>query len=95
MLKLRALLVLDLPEEALFDVGLMRKDIGLALAMARDLGIRLSSTDAAEGMLTRADELGYEHQDIAALFDASHVPATVPIGAEAEEDEPVRSPRLA
>jgi 3-hydroxyisobutyrate dehydrogenase len=69
MLKLRAPFVLDLPEEAWFDVGLMRKDIGLALAMARDLGIRLPSTDAAEGMLTRAVELGYEHQDIAALFD--------------------------
>jgi 3-hydroxyisobutyrate dehydrogenase-like beta-hydroxyacid dehydrogenase len=33
MLKLRAPLVLDLPQEAWFDVGLMRKDIRLALAV--------------------------------------------------------------
>ena len=69
MLKLRAPLVLDLPQEAWFDVGLMRKDIRLALAMARELGIRLPSTSAADDMLTRAVELGYERRDIAALFE--------------------------
>ena len=70
MLKLRAPLVLDLPKEAWFDVGLMRKDIRLALAMAADLGIRLPSTAVADEMLTRAIELGYEHRDIAGLFEA-------------------------
>ncbi len=69
MLKLRAPLVLDLPEEAWFDVGLMLKDIRLALAMAGDLGIRLPSTGAAAEMLDRAVELGYERRDIAALFE--------------------------
>ena len=69
MLKLRAPLVLDLPEEAWFDVGLMQKDIRLALAMARDLGIRLPSTGVADEMLTRAVQLGYERRDIAALFE--------------------------
>jgi 3-hydroxyisobutyrate dehydrogenase-like beta-hydroxyacid dehydrogenase len=69
MLKLRAPLVLDLPREAWFDVGLMRKDIRLALAMARTLGIPLPSTGVADEMLTRAIELGYEHRDIAALFE--------------------------
>jgi 3-hydroxyisobutyrate dehydrogenase-like beta-hydroxyacid dehydrogenase len=68
MLKLRAPLVLDLPQEAWFDVGLMHKDIRLALAMARDLGIQLPSTAAAGQMLTRAAQLGYQHRDIAALF---------------------------
>jgi 3-hydroxyisobutyrate dehydrogenase-like beta-hydroxyacid dehydrogenase len=68
MLKLRAPLVLDLPQEAWFDVGLMHKDIQLALAMARDLGIQLPSTGVADQMLTRAAQLGYEHRDIAALF---------------------------
>ncbi|MDQ3530998.1 MAG: NAD(P)-dependent oxidoreductase, partial [Actinomycetota bacterium] len=38
MLKLRAPLVLNLPQEAWFDVGLMQKDIRLALAMARPAG---------------------------------------------------------
>ena len=39
MLKARAPLVLDLPEEAWFDVGLMHKDITLALALARELDL--------------------------------------------------------
>jgi 3-hydroxyisobutyrate dehydrogenase-like beta-hydroxyacid dehydrogenase len=69
MLKLRAPLVLDLPQEAWFDVRLMRKDIRLALAMARELGIRLPSTGVVEGVLTEAVELGYERRDIAALFE--------------------------
>jgi 3-hydroxyisobutyrate dehydrogenase-like beta-hydroxyacid dehydrogenase len=68
MLKARVELVLDLPEEAWFDVGLMHKDIRLALAVARDLGIELPSTGVADQMLTRAAQLGYEHRDIAALF---------------------------
>jgi 3-hydroxyisobutyrate dehydrogenase-like beta-hydroxyacid dehydrogenase len=68
MLKLRAPLVLDLPQEAWFDVGLMHKDIRLALAMARDLGIELPSAAVADQMLTRAAQLGYEHRDIAALY---------------------------
>ena len=68
MLKLRAPLVLDLPQEAWFDVRLMRKDIRLALAMARELGIMLPSTGVVEGVLTEAVELGYERRDIAALF---------------------------
>jgi 3-hydroxyisobutyrate dehydrogenase-like beta-hydroxyacid dehydrogenase len=69
MLKLRAPLVLDLPQEAWFDVGLMRKDILLALEVASDLGIRLPSTGAAAEMLTKAVDLGYERRDIAALFE--------------------------
>ena len=69
MLKARAPLVLDLPDDAWFDIGLMHKDIRLALAMAVELGIRLPSTEAADAMLNTATELGYEHRDIAALFE--------------------------
>lgn len=69
MLKLRAPLVLDLPEDAWFDVGLMRKDIGLALEMGRELGLRLPSTVAAAETLDSAVRLGYEDRDIAALFE--------------------------
>ena len=68
MLQLRAPLVLDLPQEAWFDVGLMRKDIRLALAMAREFGIRLPSTGIADEMLTEAVESGYQGRDIAALY---------------------------
>ena len=69
MLKLRAPLVLDLPQEAWFDVGLMRKDIRLALAMAKDLGLGLPSAAAAVEVLDKAVELGYERRDIAALYE--------------------------
>jgi 3-hydroxyisobutyrate dehydrogenase-like beta-hydroxyacid dehydrogenase len=69
MLKARAPLVLDLPEDAWFDVELMHKDIRLALDAAKEIGVPLPSAAAADAMLTRAEELGYEHRDIAALFE--------------------------
>jgi 3-hydroxyisobutyrate dehydrogenase-like beta-hydroxyacid dehydrogenase len=69
MLRLRVPLVLDLPQEAWFDVGLMRKDIGLALAMGSELDLRLPSTAAAAEMLDAAVRLGYERRDIAALLE--------------------------
>jgi 3-hydroxyisobutyrate dehydrogenase-like beta-hydroxyacid dehydrogenase len=68
MLKARAPLVLDLPDEAWFDVGLMRKDIRLALEAAQELEVPLPSARAADEVLTNASELGFEHRDIAALF---------------------------
>ena len=69
MLKARADLVLDLPDEAWFDVSLMQKDIVLALDTARQLRVPLPSAAAADEMLTLARSAGYEHRDIAALFE--------------------------
>jgi 3-hydroxyisobutyrate dehydrogenase-like beta-hydroxyacid dehydrogenase len=69
MLKARVPLVLDLPDQAWFDVGLMHKDIRLALATAREAGVPLPSAGVADEMLARATELGYERRDIAALFE--------------------------
>jgi len=69
MLKARAGLVLDLPEEAWFDVRLMQKDIVLALDAARELRIPLPSAAAADEVLTLARASGYERRDIAALFE--------------------------
>ena len=46
----------------------MHKDIELALAAARDLDIPLPTAQRAEEILERADALGYEHRDLAALF---------------------------
>ena len=68
MLKARGPLVLDLPEDAWFDVELMHKDIRLALGLAGDLNVPLASADVADEALSRAEELGYEKRDIAALF---------------------------
>ncbi len=68
MLKARLPLILDLPDEAWFDVGLMQKDIVLALETARELGVPLPSAAAADEMLTLARAHGHEHHDLAALF---------------------------
>lgn len=69
MLKARVPLVLDRPEETWFDIGLMHKDIRLALAVAREEGVPAASTSLADDVLTRATELGYERRDIAVMFD--------------------------
>ena len=69
MLKARAPLVLDLPEDAWFDIGLMHKDIRLALQTAGELGVPMPSARAVDEVLTRADEVGYERRDLAGLFE--------------------------
>jgi 3-hydroxyisobutyrate dehydrogenase-like beta-hydroxyacid dehydrogenase len=67
MLKARVPLILDSSGEAWFDVDLMHKDIRLALQTADELDVPLRSAHAADEVLTRADELGYGHRDIAVL----------------------------
>jgi 3-hydroxyisobutyrate dehydrogenase-like beta-hydroxyacid dehydrogenase len=68
MLKARAELVLDLPDEAWFDVSLMQKDVALALDTGRELHVPLPSAATADQLLTLARALGYERRDLAALF---------------------------
>jgi 3-hydroxyisobutyrate dehydrogenase-like beta-hydroxyacid dehydrogenase len=69
MLKARAPLLLDLPDTAWFDIGLMQKDIALALDAARQLPVPLPSGATADQVLTVARGLGYERRDLAALFE--------------------------
>jgi 3-hydroxyisobutyrate dehydrogenase-like beta-hydroxyacid dehydrogenase len=69
MLKARVPLVLDLPDEAWFDVGLMQKDVALALDAGRELHVAMPSAAAADEMLTVARSLGYERRDLAALVE--------------------------
>jgi 3-hydroxyisobutyrate dehydrogenase-like beta-hydroxyacid dehydrogenase len=69
MLKARAELVLDLPDDAWFDVDLMQKDIVLALEAARELSVPLPSASTADEVLTFARAAGYEHRDLASLFE--------------------------
>jgi 3-hydroxyisobutyrate dehydrogenase-like beta-hydroxyacid dehydrogenase len=68
MLKARAALVLDLPNEA----GRRRpdaEDVALALDTARRLCVPLPSAAVADELLTVARGLGYERRDLAALFE--------------------------
>jgi 3-hydroxyisobutyrate dehydrogenase-like beta-hydroxyacid dehydrogenase len=68
MLKARAPLVLDPQHEAWFDIGLMQKDIGLALDTARELHVPLPTAGRADERLSIAKSLGYERRDLAAMF---------------------------
>jgi 3-hydroxyisobutyrate dehydrogenase-like beta-hydroxyacid dehydrogenase len=81
MLRARAPLVLDLPEEPWFDVQLMHKDIRLALDAARESDVPLPSAAVADSVLDRAGELGYAHRDIAALLQVLERTAVAPAGA--------------
>jgi 3-hydroxyisobutyrate dehydrogenase-like beta-hydroxyacid dehydrogenase len=81
MLQARAPLVLDLPEQAWFDVQLMHKDIRLALRAGRESKVPLPAASAADSALSLAEELGYGHRDIAGLFQA--LARTAPAGAGA------------
>jgi 3-hydroxyisobutyrate dehydrogenase-like beta-hydroxyacid dehydrogenase len=69
MLKARVPLVLDKPDETWFDVSLMHKDIRLALATARERGVPLPSANVADKVLTQATDAGYEHHDIASIYE--------------------------
>jgi 3-hydroxyisobutyrate dehydrogenase-like beta-hydroxyacid dehydrogenase len=76
MLKARADLVLDPPDEAWFDISFMQKDVALALDTGRELRVPLPSAAAADTVLTLARASGYERSDIAALFGMlSHLTA--------------------
>ncbi|HEX2810373.1 MAG TPA: NAD(P)-dependent oxidoreductase [Kineosporiaceae bacterium] len=67
MLAARAPLLLELPDQAWFDVAQMQKDIRLALDSARDLKVPLPSTSVADDVLSAARMRGYEHRDIAVV----------------------------
>jgi 3-hydroxyisobutyrate dehydrogenase-like beta-hydroxyacid dehydrogenase len=74
MLRARAPLLSDLPDTAWFNIGLMQKDIALALDAGRQLPVPLPSAATADQVLTVARALGYEQRDLAALFEVlAHV----------------------
>jgi 3-hydroxyisobutyrate dehydrogenase-like beta-hydroxyacid dehydrogenase len=78
MLAARVPLLLDLPEQAWFDVAMMQKDIRLALEAGDELAIPLPTAAAADQMLTKARELGYAHRDLAALHQVLATPSAHP-----------------
>jgi 3-hydroxyisobutyrate dehydrogenase-like beta-hydroxyacid dehydrogenase len=67
MLKARAPLVFDLPDEAWFTLALVQKDVELARDVAEGLGVPLPTADRADEVLGLARVLGYERRDLAAL----------------------------
>ena len=81
-MKVRAPLMLDLPEEAWFDVRLMQKDIRLALQAGDALGVLLPAAATTDEILSEARELGYGGRDIAALFQVLARMSGTPDGAD-------------
>ena len=69
MLKARVPLVLDKPDETWFDIELMHKDIRLARQAGDAAATALPTAAVADEMLTRAEQLGFGHRDIAAMHE--------------------------
>jgi 3-hydroxyisobutyrate dehydrogenase-like beta-hydroxyacid dehydrogenase len=60
---------MDLPEQGWFDVGLLHKDLRLALEAARPLRAELPSARIADALFAAAERLGYTDRDIAAVHE--------------------------
>ena len=69
MVKYRGPFVLNMPEEAWFDVNMMQKDLLLALEMGLKLDVPLPTTAITNQMLTSARAAGLADKDFAILFD--------------------------
>ncbi len=69
MVKYRGPFVLDLPEEAWFDVNMMQKDLLLALEMGRELDVPLPTTAVTNELLTAARGMGLAAKDFAVVFE--------------------------
>jgi 3-hydroxyisobutyrate dehydrogenase-like beta-hydroxyacid dehydrogenase len=69
MVKYRGPFVLNMPEEAWFDVNMMQKDLLLALEMGLKLDVPLPTTAITNQMLTTARAVGLAKKDFAILFE--------------------------
>jgi len=70
MVKYRGPFVLDMPDQAWFDVNMMQKDLLLALELGRQLDVPLPTTAVTNEMLTSARAIGLADKDFAILFEA-------------------------
>jgi 3-hydroxyisobutyrate dehydrogenase-like beta-hydroxyacid dehydrogenase len=69
MLKYRAPFILDMPDEAWFDVNMMQKDMLLALEAGRQLDVSMPTTAITNELLTAARAMGLEHNDFAVVYE--------------------------
>ena len=69
MVQYRGPFVLDMPQEAWFDVNMMQKDMVLALEMGRQLDVPLPTTAVTNEMLTAARGMGLAKRDFAIIFE--------------------------
>ena len=69
MIKYRGPFVLQLPDEAWFNVNMMQKDMLLALELGRQLDVPMPTTAISNEFLTAARAMGLVEQDFAVVFD--------------------------
>jgi 3-hydroxyisobutyrate dehydrogenase-like beta-hydroxyacid dehydrogenase len=70
MVKYRGPFVLDMPDEAWFDVNMMQKDMNLAIELGQQLDVPLPTTTITNEMLTAARGMGFAEKDFAVVFKA-------------------------
>ncbi len=68
MVKYRGPFVLEMPEEAWFNVNMMQKDMNLALELGRQIDVPLPTTAVTNEFLTAARGMGLAEQDFAVIF---------------------------
>jgi 3-hydroxyisobutyrate dehydrogenase-like beta-hydroxyacid dehydrogenase len=85
MVKYRGPFVLGMPAEALFDVGMMQKDLGLALELGRAAAVPLPSTALAQEVLTMARGANLGKHDFAVAFDVLAAMSGLPPSPKASE----------
>jgi 3-hydroxyisobutyrate dehydrogenase-like beta-hydroxyacid dehydrogenase len=69
MIQYRGPFVLQMPEQAWFNVDLMQKDMNLALELGRQLNVPLPTTATTNEYLTAARAMGLEDRDFAIVFE--------------------------
>ena len=67
-LKYRTPFILDMPEEAWFNVNMMQKDMLLAEELGRQLDVPLPTVAISNQLLTAARAMGLEKQDFAIVY---------------------------
>jgi len=67
-LKYRTPFILEMPEEAWFDVNMMQKDMLLAEEMGRELNVALPTVAISNQFLTAARAMGLAKQDFAIVY---------------------------
>lgn len=69
MVQYRGPFVLEMPNEAWFNVNMMQKDMLLALELGRQLNVTMPTTAVANEFLTGARAMGWVEKDFAVIFD--------------------------
>ena len=67
-LKYRTPFVLNMPDEAWFNVNMMQKDMLLALEMGRELDVPMPTTAVSNEILTAARAMGLAEKDFAVVY---------------------------